>query len=349
MAKRSLSKKPKPGKLDTYWQLFAAFVFTMNESGTYRETIDRVNFFNAEQKILKRVPKSADATNACMIKYARGLFGCAPKEKQWSMYDYRRLLVKNLYYHSCWLQDNFHLLFGETCVYSVMKLFDDLLPKRFGELYPDVAEIERMAAESVANARSGFEPTHIAELEAYRAEHPNALPKLRAFLCDGRPAPDGTAIETVKWAAKTNTQEVFSWFGKDIAEYLAELAENMCSRLNFKEQLFEKEIERDGALKWKDMECHVSKIEQCNPDAEVQQLDMEKNHYIEGDNLRALRLLKPQYEGKIKMIYIDPPYNTGQKFVYVDDFKSDDAIFRRLLFARFPLVNFGEDNVSNQT
>ena len=49
--------------------------------------------------------------------------------------------------------------------------------------------------------------------------------------------------------------------------------------------------------------------------------DNTQNIYIEGDNLEALKLLKKSYEGKIKCIYIDPPYNTGNDFVYKDDFK----------------------------
>ncbi len=49
--------------------------------------------------------------------------------------------------------------------------------------------------------------------------------------------------------------------------------------------------------------------------------DNTENLYIEGDNLEALKLLQETYLGKIKMIYIDPPYNTGKDFVYNDDFK----------------------------
>lgn len=45
-----------------------------------------------------------------------------------------------------------------------------------------------------------------------------------------------------------------------------------------------------------------------------------KNLYIEGDNLEVLKLLQNSYMGKVKMIYIDPPYNTGNDFVYHDDF-----------------------------
>ncbi|MCD5575343.1 site-specific DNA-methyltransferase [Lactobacillus delbrueckii] len=45
-----------------------------------------------------------------------------------------------------------------------------------------------------------------------------------------------------------------------------------------------------------------------------------ENIYIEGDNLDALKLLQETYLGKVKMIYIDPPYNTGNDFIYEDDF-----------------------------
>jgi adenine-specific DNA-methyltransferase len=48
--------------------------------------------------------------------------------------------------------------------------------------------------------------------------------------------------------------------------------------------------------------------------------DTTENLYIEGDNLDALKLLQETYLGKVKMIYIDPPYNTGNDFVYEDDF-----------------------------
>lgn len=48
--------------------------------------------------------------------------------------------------------------------------------------------------------------------------------------------------------------------------------------------------------------------------------DSTQNLYIEGDNLEVLKLLQKSYLGKVKMIYIDPPYNTGNDFVYHDDF-----------------------------
>lgn len=53
--------------------------------------------------------------------------------------------------------------------------------------------------------------------------------------------------------------------------------------------------------------------------------DDTENLYIEGDNLEVLKLLQETYLGKIKMIYIDPPYNTGNDFIYRDDFKQSAA------------------------
>ncbi|HBP6761434.1 site-specific DNA-methyltransferase [Pseudomonas aeruginosa] len=55
--------------------------------------------------------------------------------------------------------------------------------------------------------------------------------------------------------------------------------------------------------------------------------DTTKNIFIEGDNLDALKLLQETYLGKIKMVYIDPPYNTGNDFVYADDFADEVSEF----------------------
>lgn len=58
--------------------------------------------------------------------------------------------------------------------------------------------------------------------------------------------------------------------------------------------------------------------------------DTTKNLFIEGDNLDALKLLQETYLGKVKMIYIDPPYNTGNDFIYDDDFaESTDEFLKR--------------------
>ena len=51
--------------------------------------------------------------------------------------------------------------------------------------------------------------------------------------------------------------------------------------------------------------------------------DATQNLYIEGDNLEVLKLLQKSYYNKIKMIYIDPPYNTGKDFIYPDDYSDN--------------------------
>jgi len=58
--------------------------------------------------------------------------------------------------------------------------------------------------------------------------------------------------------------------------------------------------------------------------------DDTENLYIEGDNLEVLKLLQKSYYGKVKMIYIDPPYNTGNDFVYKDDFKDGIENYKEL-------------------
>jgi adenine-specific DNA-methyltransferase len=58
--------------------------------------------------------------------------------------------------------------------------------------------------------------------------------------------------------------------------------------------------------------------------------DTTKNLFIEGDNLDALKMLQETYLGKVKMIYIDPPYNTGKDFIYEDDFsENSDGFLKR--------------------
>jgi adenine-specific DNA-methyltransferase len=56
--------------------------------------------------------------------------------------------------------------------------------------------------------------------------------------------------------------------------------------------------------------------------------DTTRNLFIEGDNLDALKLLQETYLGKVKMIYIDPPYNTGNDFIYNDDFAEDSETYK---------------------
>lgn len=58
--------------------------------------------------------------------------------------------------------------------------------------------------------------------------------------------------------------------------------------------------------------------------------DTTQNLMIEGDNLEVLKLLRKSYAGKVKLIYIDPPYNTGKDFVYKDDFRDSIRNYQML-------------------
>jgi adenine-specific DNA-methyltransferase len=58
--------------------------------------------------------------------------------------------------------------------------------------------------------------------------------------------------------------------------------------------------------------------------------DSTQNLYIEGDNLEVLKLLQKTYHNKVKMIYIDPPYNTGEDFVYPDDYKDNIQNYKEI-------------------
>lgn len=72
--------------------------------------------------------------------------------------------------------------------------------------------------------------------------------------------------------------------------------------------------------------------------------DNTENLYIEGDNLEVLKLLQESYFGKVKMIYIDPPYNTGNDFVYKDNFATDRETE---LFESGQIDEYGKRMVAN--
>ena len=77
--------------------------------------------------------------------------------------------------------------------------------------------------------------------------------------------------------------------------------------------------------------------------------DTTENLYIEGDNLEVLKLLQESYLGKIKMIYIDPPYNTGHDFIYPDSFIMDSEDYNegRGYFNEDGDVNYSRENGQN--
>ena len=74
--------------------------------------------------------------------------------------------------------------------------------------------------------------------------------------------------------------------------------------------------------------------------------DITQNLYIEGDNLEALKILQESYLGKIKMIYIDPPYNTGDDYIYHDEFKMDTENYKEELEEKDGLGNRYTENMS---
>ena len=72
--------------------------------------------------------------------------------------------------------------------------------------------------------------------------------------------------------------------------------------------------------------------------------DTTRNLMIEGDNLEVLKLLQKRYAGKVKLIYIDPPYNTGKDFVYPDDFQDN---IKNYLMRTGQMESDGRKNSSN--
>jgi adenine-specific DNA-methyltransferase len=94
---------------------------------------------------------------------------------------------------------------------------------------------------------------------------------------------------------------------------------------------------------WTPVSAHLRYVPE-----ESKHADTTRNVYIEGDNLTALKLLMPDYRGRIKMIYIDPPYNTGNSFTYTDRFREADGhaawlnmMAPRLILARELLAEDG--------
>ena len=124
------------------------------------------------------------------------------------------------------------------------------------------------------------------------------LPEVFAEGADGKPSID---IERLKIAlggavdveSDDKTRYSFGWSGKKQAQALA----NQPSTATLRPCVSES-VSTTGKNYW----------------------DNTQNVYIEGDNLEVLKLLQKSYYGQIKMIYIDPPYNTGKDFVYKDNF-----------------------------
>lgn len=133
-----------------------------------------------------------------------------------------------------------------------------------------------------------------------------------------------------------NIQKIGELFPNVITEYETEQGE-ITKGIDFEllQQLLSKELV-DGTkekyqLNWPGKKAALLKAntpitETLRPDiANSKNWDNTENIFIEGDNFTALKILQESYLGKIKMIYIDPPYNTGKDFVYSDKFTIDKS------------------------
>lgn len=331
--------RTKQSKRDQYWNLFGAFVLA--EATGYRDTVARAEFFNESQSFLKKAPPTATGENACWIRHTRRVFFGTPRKMPCTVRGYTRLLTAELLYFCAWMQDTGIALLHDDIIPLIIARLRHAIPHRFAELAsPDDSRAEQASRMARAAAIMGGAAyaEQIEIIEAWRAQHPDDVIDLSGLLghdylplCSPEEARTVTTSELFRLALhRDGTKDTdFSWPGKDMAIELASIPELGC--LRYKETI-------NGDLrpaddKGLDVSCDVSQVVDASG---ASLLDVNKNHYIEGDNLRALKLLMPTYRGKIKMIYIDPPYNTGHKFVYSDKFNEDTEIFDRFLLGPIP-------------
>lgn len=141
---------------------------------------------------------------------------------------------------------------------------------------------------------------------------------------------DKMRMESVDLTAQ-NIDKIGALFPNCITETVDENGKPK-KAINFellKQMISEDVIEGDEAYEFTWVGKKASIVEANKPirktlrPCKEESLDWDKteNLYIEGDNLEVLKLLQESYLGKVKMIYIDPPYNTGNDFIYNDDFK----------------------------
>ena len=139
--------------------------------------------------------------------------------------------------------------------------------------------------------------------------------------------------------------EKMEFKSKDIVSYNVEKISNLFpnvvseGKINFeklRQELINDLIEGDESYDFTWVGKKNSVIEANTPTTktlrpcieESENFDSTENLYIEGDNLEVLKILQKSYFGKIKCIYIDPPYNTGNDFIYNDDFKMDSDEYK---------------------
>jgi len=142
---------------------------------------------------------------------------------------------------------------------------------------------------------------------------------------------DGTSMNLVQENAK-KLKEIFpEIFAEDKIDF--DLLEQICCGGGVQKLEDSKErysLTWNGKARARQIAQEVSTGTLRPAKEESKNWDNTENIYIEGDNLEVLKLLQKSYHGKIKMIYIDPPYNTGKDFVYKDNFRANIENYKKV-------------------
>ena len=142
---------------------------------------------------------------------------------------------------------------------------------------------------------------------------------------------DGTSMNLVQENAK-KLKEIFpEIFAEDKIDF--DLLEQICCGGGVQKLEDSKErysLTWNGKSRARQIAQEVSTGTLRPAKEESKDWDNTENIYIEGDNLEVLKLLQKSYHGKIKMIYIDPPYNTGKDFVYKDNFRANIENYKKV-------------------
>ncbi|MDM7917765.1 MAG: hypothetical protein QUS12_01190 [Methanosarcina sp.] len=134
------------------------------------------------------------------------------------------------------------------------------------------------------------------------------------------PKTDGRSVDIVAEnieKLKTLFPEVFTEGGIDFDA----LKETLGDYIESREERYSFTWNGKSKARWLAQTPSTGTLRPC-PEESVN-WDTTQNLFIEGDNLEVLKLLQKSYYKKVKMIYIDPPYNTGNDFMYPDDFRDN--------------------------
>lgn len=304
-------KKRELSQRDRFWSLFDDFVLGMRKTETYTEIMARAAFFCENQKVIKKVPPSASAEKAAFLHHGRRCFWGTPTTTPATILDYKKQLVRSLDRFRSWLQDEFdcHAI-SDGQLNALVCCMERTIWRRFSEINPENAAVENLAnvAKACAQTRSSFFFDACEKLDSWRAigENNEVFRSLQAVKDYDLGRIDGKKTSRIlAKISQSGEGYAFNFDGKETSKIIAKLDDA-------------------GVM----VPC---------PE-ESKHFSTTENLYIEGNNLRALRLLLDNYREKINMIYIDPPYNTGHKFVYNDRFgrSAESEIYTRLFYRRIP-------------